>query len=433
MELTADTRQIAKYSPTSTPILDLLRSLPSRKRDKISAGEYFFLSSAVIVTLLGLPLLRPPLLALSSLGSVRALVVALLVIPTLALGASLAAHECGHLLAAWLGGFRLIFRTGGGTGDYDTMQGFYSCPGLRMGIMRLEPGRMDQTRDQLRRRLLFLVMGGPLASLLMPPILEISAYLANTQALGTFSIHVFSALSLLVGIAELIPDTGKGNFSDGARILMLLKKDPSAERWLTILQLQLALARGEHPRGWNEVSVLQSVAIDDDSRDAVTADWLAYLWAAERQDITSATKYLEEALAAPVFASAAAELRDRLFVEAAVFQAWFREDTAKAKFWAGQIRDRKLTPLQHLRLEIALLWSTGKLFDAWEQLEHYFQILHDLPATPARELMEQSAQEWKSQMESRMLTRAWRSMYSMSRQVELSVVQEPAPRMPVYD
>src|SRR5262249_22560189 len=160
----------------------------------------------------------------------------------------------------------------------------------------------------------------------------------------------------------------------------------------------MALARGEHPRTWSEASIFRSIAIDDDSRDAVSASWLAYLWAAERQDITSATKYLEEALAATVSASATAGLRDRLFLEAAVFQAWFREDTAKATFWAGQIRDRKLTPLQHLRLEIALMWSVGKLFDAWEKIGDYFKILQELPATPARELMEQSAREWKSQM-----------------------------------
>lgn len=443
MELTADTRQIAQYSPTSTPILDVLHPLTSRKRDKISAGEYFFLSSAIILTLLGLPMLRQALLALSSFGSTQALVVALLVIPAVALGAAVVAHESGHLLAAWLSGFRLALRTrASAAGAYGAVHRFYSCEGLRLGFVRLElgktePGKIvqkpDLSNDQLRRRLLAVVMGGPLASLLLPPVLEVTVYVTNAGGLATFFIHVFSTLSVLVGIAELIPDTGKGSFSDGARLLMLLKKDSGAERWLSILQLQLALARGEHPRTWNEATVLASTAIDDDSRDAVTAHWLGYLWAAERQDITSATKYLEEGLAAPVSVSAAAGLRDRLFLEAAVFQAWFREDTVKAQFWAGQIRDRKLSPLQHLRLEIALLWSSGKLFDAWETLGDYFHTLREFPASPARDLMEQSAREWKAQMESRMLTRAWRSMYSMSREVELSVVEQPAPDTPVLD
>src|SRR5262245_34765335 len=140
MELTADTRQIAQYSPTSTPILDVLRPLTSRKRDKIGAGEYFFLSSAIILLLIVLPVLRQALLALSSIGSTQALVVALLVIPAGALGAALLAHEAGHLVAAWLSGFRPALRNrASATGAYATVRTFYSCEGLRLGIVRLEP------------------------------------------------------------------------------------------------------------------------------------------------------------------------------------------------------------------------------------------------------------------------------------------------------
>jgi hypothetical protein len=50
--------------------------------------------------------------------------------------------------------------------------------------------------------------------------------------------------------------------------------------------------------------------------------------------------------------------------------------------------------------------------------------LRELPASPGRRLAEESAGEWKRQMESRMLTRAWRSMYSVSRQLEPTALQE---------
>jgi hypothetical protein len=153
----------------------------------------------------------------------------------------------------------------------------------------------------------------------------------------------------------------------------------------------------------------------------VTANWLAYLWASERQDITSATKYLEDALAAPRASSA--WLRDRLFVEAAVFQAWFRDNPGKARSWVAQIRSAKLAPLQQQRLTVALLWADGRLFDAWENMAECFRLLRQMPESPARELAEKSVQEWKHQMESRMLTRAWRTMYSLSQQMEESVPQ----------
>ena len=81
--------------------------------------------------------------------------------------------------------------------------------------------------------------------------------------------------------------------------------------------------------------------------------------------------------------------------------------------------------LQKLRLDIALLWAEGRLFDAWEKLgTGYLVLLHELPASPGRTLAEESATEWKRQMESRMLTRAWRSMYSVSRQLEPNALQE---------
>jgi hypothetical protein len=385
--------------------------LASRKRDRVSAGEYFFLSSAFIITLIGLPWLRQAAASMSALSVMQSLAMTLLAIPAAALAGALAVHEAGHLVAAWFTGFRLAPRR---------PAVFYSCEGVRFGPMALAPGKTDG----LKRRLLVLVLAGPAASLVLPLVLESLFYGARPDFLTVFAVHVFSVWSVLVGMSELLPDAGKGSFSDGARALMLLKSDPAAQRWIHIVERQRALANGEHPRTWDEAEVTSDAALDDDSSDAVLARWLGYLWATERQDITSATKYLEEALAAP--ASSSAHLRDRLFTEAAMFQAWFRDDSAKARFWAARIRRRGLSPLQRCRLHIALLWSEGKLFDAWEQLSDYFQLLREMPASPARDLLEQNGFEWKKQMESRMVTRAWRTMYSMSREVELSTAEKAA-------
>jgi hypothetical protein len=414
MELAGDSRQIAQYSPTSTPILDALRPLSSRRRDRVSAGEYFFLSSAFIVALISMPWLRQVAVSMSSLRLPVALALILVIIPGAGLGVAVAVHETGHLLGAWLAGFRVARRSD------SAMVQLYSCSALRIGPVALEPGEMDH----LPRRLMLLILGGPAISLLVPLVVEISLRTAGMDVLAAFFIHGFSGCSILLGLAELIPDSGKANFSDGARILMLLKNDRAGQRWIYILEQQRALARGESPRNWDETALTHAAAIDDDTRDAVQARWIGYLWATERQDITAATKYLEEALAAP--ASASAPLRDRLFLEAAMFQAWFRGDSRRARFWTARMRPRKLSRLLQLRLDIALIWSDGKLFDAWEKLGDYFYLLRELPALPARDLLEHSAVEWKRQMESRMLTRAWRSLYSISQEVEHAALENDA-------
>jgi hypothetical protein len=79
--------------------------------------------------------------------------------------------------------------------------------------------------------------------------------------------------------------------------------------------------------------------------------------------------------------------------------------------------------LQQTQLDVALLWAEGKLFDAWEQMEGYFRVLRELPASPGRDLAEKNAIEWKRQMESRMLTRAWRSMYSLAQEMQPSALE----------
>src|SRR6516162_1299966 len=106
MELTGDTTQRAKYSPTSTPVLDELRSLPPRKRWRLSAGEYFFFSGAVILAMVALPWFRSVAEALLYRGIIAAALITCLAIPGAALLVALATHEAGHFLAAWAAGFR---------------------------------------------------------------------------------------------------------------------------------------------------------------------------------------------------------------------------------------------------------------------------------------------------------------------------------------
>lgn len=419
MELAAEGKlnNTQHYSPTSTPVLDVFRPLPPQTKESLSAGEYFLASSLAILILVALPSLRAVIEIAPGYWAA--------LIPVIAALSAGFTHEMGHLVSGWLSGFRpkqikigtLHLGRRARCGEP------YCGDVLTLGAAVLEPRVSDQDDATLRRRLLFLMLGGPLASISLAGALEAVQYIANPGFLVGFSLHVGAAFSGLIAIAASLPDVNRnGIFSDGARLLMLLRKDAKAERWLSNIRCQMALNQGCHPRDWDQACVANAAAIPDDSRDAYIARWLAYLWAAERQDITCATKYLEGSL--EVLSYATPKMRDHLFLEAAVFQAWFRDNPSKALFWVYRIRNHKLTRLQKQRLDIALLWSEGRLFDAWEKLGiGYLAELRGLPASPGRTLAEESAAEWKRQMESRMLTRAWRSMYSISSQLEPSALR----------
>jgi len=375
---------------------------------RLTAGEYFFISSLAITLLTTLPGLRDWLESLSS----REIFVRALISPLAAFLAAWLVHELGHFTAAWLTGFRVsplssrVERPG---------TRLNVCDSLRAGILALEPRRMRN----LRVRLAIVFLGGPIGGLLLAALLEFGFHGTRASLVLQGRFHLLSAFCVLLSLASLFPDTGHwGDFTDGARILMLLRNDEKAIRVYAILQMQRWLADGVHPREWDPGLVQKAISCDDQSRDAVVAQWHSYLWAEQRQDISAAAKHLEEALSMPE--SCSGRLRDRLYLEAAAFQAWFRDNPAKARSWAALIHRSGLRTFEQKRLEIALLWAEGRLFDAFEKMPEYFIFLRRLPDSPARKLAEKSAMEWKHQMESRMLTRAWRSMYNMSQQVESS-------------
>ena len=420
MEPASDTKKIPRYFPTSTPIVDGFEPLPSRNRLRLGASEYFFLSGAVILQLVGLPDFRRTAEALSWQGVIPAALTVCLLIPSAGLAAAFLVHECGHMVAGWFAGFRRIPRAASGSASAPS--GLRACfrGTLRIGTWNLEPC----SSDRLSRHLLVAVLGGPIASFTLPLALALFAAIAHPNQLATFCGEVFGALSVLLGVAELLPDIGRGGTSDGARLLMLLRKDSLADRWLALVRFQLASNREQRLQETGETAVSEMIAVDDESRDAVAARWIAFWWATERQDITSAAKYLEETLAAP--AASSDWLRDRLFLEAAIFQAWFREDLEKAAMWAARIRHRALTPEQECRLSIALLWANGRLFDAWEKLSQ--SLTRFQPNPPAGDFAVINWQEWKKQMESRMLTRAWRALYSTTQVVDgATPPREPEP------
>jgi hypothetical protein len=414
MKLATESKNAAAFSPTSTPILDVLRPLPRGERWKLSAGEIFFLSSALILALLILPGNGSQLLNSGQPGSWLLALTAGLGLLILAA----AVHELGHFMAARLAGFRRL-QASAAAGSFD--QRLHGSEIIPFRLFALRPAKMEY----LRSRLFLISAAGPTANLLFPIVLAKMpirgpVWIANCT-------HFLSGCSLLLGIASLLPDlTRGGNFSDGARLIMLLKNDARAARWLSIHYMQSAWNAGRHPSDWDQLWIVRATSSDDDSRDAVNAKWLAYIWAAERQDITAATPFLEGILAAPF--PVLRRLRNRVFLEAAIFQAWFRENQTLAHLWAQRIRSRRMSEFQRRRLQIALLWVDGKLYDAQEALAAYLKAFENLPPSQTYALAESSATEWKRQMESRMLTRAWRSIYSMSQQVESIVAAMEASK-----
>lgn len=410
MELVTETEPSAALGfPTATPILDMFRPLPKQEPDRLTTGDYFFVSSAIILAFTEMPLLRQFLESLSRQTSM-VFWMGIVGLPVIALGIAIAVHVSGHLLAARFTGFdavRIKF------GPFIFRNQLESEDVLSLGFVVMRP----RSGERLRLRLLWLVMAGPLSSLTVPLAAEVVLRVVQHHVPGNFlllpaGIHLFSALSLLGGIGALLPDIdSSGNFSDGTRLLMLLNNDFRAARVVAMLELQVLL-KSERQIVLQRLDLIDRIAVPhDESFDTVAANWLAYLWASRCQDLAAATKFFETAIA--LLGPSPGHLRDRIFLEAAFFQSWYRHNFVKAKFWESQIADLDALPvLERKRLEIACCWSEGKSFEAWEKLGAHLRWLSELPDSSARAAAERDAREWKAQMESRLLSGAWATMHS---------------------
>jgi len=87
----------------------------------------------------------------------------------------------------------------------------------------------------------------------------LSLLVRKRGCLWAFQAYVVATFSASTVWASLMPDIDrKGNYSDGARVLMLLKNDELAARWLAVLQLEMQLGQGTHPRDWDKAALVRA-------------------------------------------------------------------------------------------------------------------------------------------------------------------------------
>lgn len=288
----------------------------------------------------------------------------------------LAAHEAGHLLGGRLAGFRFLLFIVGPLKihrERDRIRlELNRSAGLAGGIAACVP---EDARD-LRRRTLMMVAGGPLASLVTGAFALGLFFGLDLQGLppesglaalyGSVALLMFGGGSLGIGLVTLIPGRTSGFWTDGARILQLLRGGPQAERDVALMALIASSQAGRRPRDWDGALVEQALSLEDASLFEVLARMLVSARDLDRDDFESARRHLERAL------SLAGELpptvRPGLLLEAAWFEAAVRGDAGAARRWLDAAGEGALVQKHaRLRAEAAVLAAEGKPAEAAER------------------------------------------------------------------
>jgi hypothetical protein len=273
----------------------------------------------------------------------------------------IAIHEGGHLLAGhWV---RCGFR-------YMTVGPILICrdrQGLRVRLVRspLMAGGLAASvpldTHRLEQRLAVMLAGGLLASLSFGCFgLALLVYPQAIDRNPLLSLLVFvSSVSFAMGADNAIPRQESGFFTDGARILSLWRGDAIAQRWSAVYGLEGEALSGIRPRHWTIGLVKQVTAPAEGALDRIGGLLLAYFWALDRDDITEAGAFLDEAIAARE--SLPPAYQPHILLEAAYFQARCLGNGAMGRYWLEQVQGGFLVnPHTQLRAQAAVLLAEGQ-------------------------------------------------------------------------
>ncbi|MFN7271293.1 MAG: site-2 protease family protein [Gammaproteobacteria bacterium] len=274
----------------------------------------------------------------------------LLVLPVLFL-IVLGAHEVGHLIGGMSQGMRFLMLIVGPFGWHASVAGprfeWNTNVALMGGLAATLPTEVGAS---LRRQMLVLVAGGPLASLLLTVLAVALASLSDPR-FAAYGIFV-AATSFGIFLVTLIPVRTGGFMSDGMQIIDLLRGGSAVIERSAIMQIFAQSLDGVRPRDWDVSTVdeLQRIGPDDPLRRTGATLYLLYR-AMDSHNTTDIERYgreIEEGLA-----SYPTGFKQSLHVELAIC-GWLKGDAEAVRRHLGESRGGVVEKSRRLLAQAAL-------------------------------------------------------------------------------
>ncbi|HSH04342.1 MAG TPA: M50 family metallopeptidase [Anaerolineae bacterium] len=224
------------------------------------------------------------------------------------------------------------------------------------------------SQDNLRRRLLIFIGGGPLASFLLALLCY---YFFNQIGYQPFSSNYLwlqesiAALGLISGFMFLIamrPAYYSFNFpTDANRLITLIQNGPRAKRWFHLLAIEGEARNGKRPSAWTRYYVQQAIQYADRVTlyDDISARLLAYYWALDMDLIPEASQLLKQAQT--MDSGWITPHTPTLALETAYFLATHEQEQEQASRWLKQVKQARHGQPRQYRALAAVALANGEL------------------------------------------------------------------------
>ncbi|MBL9205474.1 MAG: hypothetical protein JNN01_10345 [Opitutaceae bacterium] len=282
-------------------------------------------------------------------------------------------HEGGHLLVGKLLGGRFALVIVGPLRLMRTPAGLRLARNRRFALLGGLALVLPASTHHLRRFMVGLIAGGPLASLVFGLLLAGAAVLGwpgsdPDEVVGTFDL----VLRMLVGstglfslafcVASSIPTRAGGFASDGARLLALARRGPAAEREALVFALSALSLSGMRARDLPSDLMLKAAAGEGEPQVAAAMQLLAYLWALDQGRVDAARDYLNQATRN--LEALSPLIRDSFLAEMAYFKARYDQDVTGARASLEKAGRCELSEDTLLRAEAAVLLAEHRPAEA---------------------------------------------------------------------
>ncbi|MFV9504937.1 MAG: hypothetical protein AB4911_10280 [Oscillochloridaceae bacterium umkhey_bin13] len=300
----------------------------------------------------------------------------LLVALVLGLPLAILGHELGHVLGGRLVGFRFLLLIVGPLKVDRVGERIRFGWNRSLGLVGGLAASVPNDDHKLRQRMLVMVAGGPLASL----IIGGSSLLVVTHLVGSAPLVVFAALNLAIAVATLLPLPTAGFQTDGRRLMMLLRGGARAERWCATA-LATAMTLVQRPREVPPALLATALGLPDASLDDLGAHTIAYSVALDQGDRAAAEAHLNYVLTHQARLPAA--LRPALGLESAYLAALRGEAEAARNEFEAARKGALIEAYTLARVEAAVLHAEGRPAEASARAQVGLDLLAKLQPGPS--------------------------------------------------
>lgn len=269
----------------------------------------------------------------------------------------LAFHEAGHLVGGMSRGMRFLLFIAGPFGWIRGENGVHFRWFFNLGTFGGLAAALPVPGQALKPQLVRLVLGGPLASLLLAA-LGIAAFAWMPGRIGAYGLIV-GGMSLAIFVVTALPMRHGGFMSDGMQFLQLSRNPAMVERRVRLTALMGQGMAGTRPRDYDLHLLAQAQAITGEESVYDTAVSLySYFHAIDGGDVTAAGGWLDRIEAA--FEDYPDGFRQSLAVELALYEALVRRRLEVAESWMARARGGVVDPSRRSLAEAAVASLQGR-------------------------------------------------------------------------